>query len=653
MRSHSDAGVPTVNRSFVSGLLILLCTLAAPALAGGYSTQSKNYMVDAIQRTTLHSYPTGGSAQALPLVIVLHGDGGTAAGIRASLPLEAQANGAAAFSYLSSAGASFEYWTDAGRGHEGRFVQAIIANYGVAGVTIDPARVYLVGFSGGGTMAQALGCRLGAGVIRKMGIHSGSLYPVDNDFTYTGNGGVSCSLPGTMLIWGKLDQTNGVDYATGQAIRNNHLATQNCAATTTNTSPVPCIAYDQCTRPVEWCAIDGLGHALWNSAAQAFWRYFAADGVAAPEAPLFVDGFEGGVAPPASPRWVMGYHVGYERGLLPTANIDFASITHLMVGRLIPNANATVTDHFDIDAVNGPIWAQAAVNAAHAANRKAILMVGGAGEINGWRGAAASPASRATFVTNLLAKLDQYGADGLDLDWEPVEPQDQAPLLALAQALRTQRPNLLLTMPVGWINSNFPPNNEAAFMDAMGDVLDRMAVMSYGMLYEDFGWWSWHSSALAGHKGNTPSSVTSGINYYLGLGVPAAKLAVGTGFYGTCYQRVTAPDQATQGGDIVGSDGSFSYRNIVANYLPAMTAHYDAAANAPWLSSVGGVGPVGARCNYLTYENAASIAAKGNFVRTQGLGGTIIWTIAQGYRPELPVTDANQLLRAVKAAFLD
>ena len=55
--------------------------------------------------------------------------------------------------------------------------------------------------------------------------------------------------------------------------------------------------------------------------------------------------------------------------------------------------------------------------------------------------------------------------------------------------------------------------------------------MSYGMLYEDFGWWSWHSSALAGHKGNTPSSVTSGINYYLGLGVPASKLAVGTGFY--------------------------------------------------------------------------------------------------------------------------
>ncbi|HQW81386.1 MAG TPA: PHB depolymerase family esterase [Pseudomonadota bacterium] len=332
-----------MERTVVRCVWVILLGWSASVLGGGYATVSRNYTVDAIQRTTLHSYPDGGSAQPLPLLLVLHGDGGNAAGIRAALPLEAQANGAAAFSYLSAQGGTFEYWTDAGRGHEGRFVQAIIANYGVAGITIDPARVYLVGFSGGGTMAQALGCRLGAGVVRKLGIHSGSLYPVDNDFTYTGNGGVSCNLPGTMLIWGKLDQTNGVDYATGQAIRNNHLATQNCAATTSNTTPAPCVAYDQCTRPVEWCAIDGLAHALWPQAASAFWRYFAEDGVATPETPLFVDGFESGSAPPVSPRWVMGYHVGYERNLLPTANIDFPSLTHLMVGRLIPNANATLT----------------------------------------------------------------------------------------------------------------------------------------------------------------------------------------------------------------------------------------------------------------------------------------------------------------------
>ena len=129
-----------MERTVVRCVWVILLGWSASVLGGGYATVSRNYTVDAIQRTTLHSYPDGGSAQPLPLLLVLHGDGGNAAGIRAALPLEAQANGAAAFSYLSAQGGTFEYWTDAGRGHEGRFVQAIIANYGVAGITIDPAR---------------------------------------------------------------------------------------------------------------------------------------------------------------------------------------------------------------------------------------------------------------------------------------------------------------------------------------------------------------------------------------------------------------------------------------------------------------------------------------------------------------------------------
>ena len=84
--------------------------------------------------------------------------------------------------------------------------------------------------------------------------------------------------------------------------------------------------------------------------------------------------------------------------------------------------------------------------------------------------AATQETKRGALVDALVTFAKANAFDGLDLDWEPIETQDQAPLLALAQALRAQRPNLLLTMPVGWINSNFPPNNEAAFMDAIGYV---------------------------------------------------------------------------------------------------------------------------------------------------------------------------------------
>ena len=81
-------------------------------------------------------------------------------------------------------------------------------------------------------------------------------------------------------------------------------------------------------------------------------------------------------------------------------------------------------------------------------------MIGGAGAVSGFEGAASS-ANRATFVTHLLAEMDRIGADGLDLDWEPLPSGDYANFTALAQALRTTRPGIVLTVPVGWVNSNF------------------------------------------------------------------------------------------------------------------------------------------------------------------------------------------------------
>ena len=52
--------------------------------------------------------------------------------------------------------------------------------------------------------------------------------------------------------------------------------------------------------------------------------------------------------------WVGGYHVGYQRNLYPTAEIDFSAVTHAMVGRITPNANGSINTHFDIDNVTGP-----------------------------------------------------------------------------------------------------------------------------------------------------------------------------------------------------------------------------------------------------------------------------------------------------------
>ncbi|WP_371928655.1 glycosyl hydrolase family 18 protein [Myxococcus vastator] len=160
--------------------------------------------------------------------------------------------------------------------------------------------------------------------------------------------------------------------------------------------------------------------------------------------------------PPPSGKWVSGYYTGWNADLYPPEKVDFSALTHILVGRVTPNPDGTVNTQFDNS--NGPAIARTLSMRAHAAGRKAIIMVGGAGEHDGWVGAA-SDANRARFVQSLLNAVDTFGYDGLDIDWEPVEQADKPALLALIQALRAARPQMLLTMPIGWVNSKGPIRN--------------------------------------------------------------------------------------------------------------------------------------------------------------------------------------------------
>ncbi len=218
-----------------------------------------------------------GDAGALPIVIAFHGDGGTGRGLRGSMPFDREAGERGVLAvYVDAIGGTFEYYSDAGRAREVTLVEDLIAALGAA-FTVDASRVYLAGFSGGATLANALGCRMGSEVIAGVGIHSGTLYPVDPpDFGYTDTGGVDCALPRAIMVWGTTDATD-VGFAQGQSVRNNYLRTAGCADVSTPWSIGPCITYPDCEEAVVWCPIDGMGHAIWPGATAAMWRYFSAE----------------------------------------------------------------------------------------------------------------------------------------------------------------------------------------------------------------------------------------------------------------------------------------------------------------------------------------------------------------------------------------
>jgi polyhydroxybutyrate depolymerase len=261
---------------------VLLLAASLTFAGGNYQATTRNIQSSGQPRSFVLATPASGAA-GKPLVFSLHGDGGNGTGMRAALPLETAAAGNAVFVYPNAASSNtFEYFTSAGRAREVQFVRDVV-NLLQAELNIDRNRVFLAGFSGGGTMANVLACRMGFPEIRGVAVNAGSLYPIDGDFTYTGNGGVSCALPATMLLWGEADNTPGVSYATGIGIRNNVTATHACQASSSAFAPSPCVLYNGCQRDVAWCSIPGMGHSIWAQAATASWAFFDRQGGAAPQ----------------------------------------------------------------------------------------------------------------------------------------------------------------------------------------------------------------------------------------------------------------------------------------------------------------------------------------------------------------------------------
>jgi chitinase len=287
------------------------------------------------------------------------------------------------------------------------------------------------------------------------------------------------------------------------------------------------------------------------------------------------------------------------------------------------------------------------ISAAHANGKKAIASIGGAGS-GPMFDASTTTAVLPTFV-NALAALVAMGYDGIDIDWEG-GTSDTAQQIALAQAIRTKMPSAILTWTAGSVNENLL--GDLSWYATLAPSVDQINIMSYEMSGDYSGWYSWHSSPLHWNNvSSTPAGIDATVGHYLAAGVPAAKLGVGSGFYGMCYSSpVTAPVQMLNGSTVKASDNTMSYANIMSTYYAASAYHYDSAAQVPYLT-LSGSNPQG--CTYVTYEDATSIAAKGAWVKQKGLGGVIIWQLAEGYvSTGSGVAAQNPLLEAMKTSFL-
>lgn len=345
----------------------------------------------------------------------------------------------------------------------------------------------------------------------------------------------------------------------------------------------------------------------------------------------------------------MGYYASWHSpangGNYDVSSIDWDGLTHVAAAFYVPDGKGGwAAGYFDTATANSLIAA------GHAHGKKVLASIGGSG--SGPAFESSMQTAMSTFLTHLGA-LVAMGYDGLDIDWEGgnlTTQQDQALEQSLVTALRQQNPSAILTFTAGYENENLL--DDLTFYGGISAMVDQINLMTYGMAGAWSGWQSWHSSPLHWNKvSSTPTGIDASVAHYLAAKVPATKLGVGIGFYGLCYTSpVTAPVQALGASQIPASDGTMSYPNIMGTYYSAGAYHYDSAAEAPYLT-LATSNPQ--KCTYVTYENATSIAAKGTWVKSQGLGGVILWEIGEGFVASAPtVQEQNPLLEATKTAFL-
>ena len=425
----------------------------------------------------------------------------------------------------------------------------------------------------------------------------------------------------------------------------------------------------------------------------------AADATKSAQATITVFAPQTGTTP-----WVTGYYAGWywpnNPGYAP-ATVDMSAMTHFVFGRIAPGGGiiggtpGTVvqgagTAHLanQDPAAGGLSVEDYLVQRAHAAGIKALVMLGGAGDYAGFQSSTNST-NRATFVRNVVDYLVAHGYDGVDVDWEEyIDPTqgyttNHAQLLAFLSAVRAeansrprfQAPNqpVIVTFPGGAISTNSAEKTATApWRKQIADLVDQYNLMTYGigMAGDWDGWWTWHMGALRNRPGigadgwpkaaHHPFDIESSINAHIGGGIPASKLGIGIGFYGINYGYNTGPDQAIIGTNDTANaryryqadDNEWAYYNLFhRGYLSNGVAQWDADAQQTYRVYAGGYRPGSySTASYLSYEDERSIAAKGQWVRERGLGGTIVWTINYGSIDR--ATGNNPLLSAVKQSFI-
>ncbi|KAG5645440.1 hypothetical protein DXG03_006264 [Asterophora parasitica] len=368
-----------------------------------------------------------------------------------------------------------------------------------------------------------------------------------------------------------------------------------------------------------------------------------------------------------STAWYAGWHVEDQ----PLSSVSWSKYTVMNYAFALTTPDPGEISVVDSDQILLPQF----VTAAHKHNVKASLSIGGWTGSRWFSSNVGSAQNRTAFVKSVAWLVKKYNLDGIDFDWEypgkqgigcnVVSPNDTANFLSFLQELR-QGLGTGVILTAATDTKPFPDASDAPSADihALGEVLDYIIIMNYDI----------RSTPSTGAGPNSPlddkcapsdnqfGSAQSALRAWTNAGMPPDRIVLGAPMYGRSYRVPSSAafaddsnstlasfppyilnDQPTgdrwngHGGlDVCGSyeapGGSYafwslveeSYLNLDGTVKDGISYRYDNCSETPYVYDP-------KTEIMITYDDARSFAAKGDFVKVNNLRGFAVWEAAGDY----------------------
>ena len=340
---------------------------------------------------------------------------------------------------------------------------------------------------------------------------------------------------------------------------------------------------------------------------------------------------------PAHTYKVLAYYMGDGSDL---ARYNFNQLTHIIYSFLHLQGNELA---FDGDKDKQALRSLVALKQQYP-HLKVMLSLGGWGGCETCSDVFNSADNRTAFAQSTLAIIEEYQADGIDLDWEyptisgfpghKFAPYDRDNFTALIQELRTLFGNRYeLSFAAGGFD-HFMEN--AVDWTAIMPLLDNVNLMTYDIVNGATPHTGHHTALFS-----TPEqkdSTDNAVNFLLAQGVAPEKIVIGTAFYARVWEQVADTNQGLYqpGTHVKGAH----YKEFSTRFNPAegYVYHWDDAAKAPSYYNP-------EKKIFATFDDPRSMTEKARYVKNRKLGGMMFWQLPHD-------TDNDGLLNAIHTGLL-